>query len=240
MSCERHRNAIVDHACGAEIPADAAAHVKNCEACNRLFLEERRQIQDLDEQLQLALAIEPSARFVSTAMARVERSALGRRSAFWWSVVATAAATVLVVITLGALRLGERRADDRRAAASSAPASPASVADRALPAAPAASVEDSAPVPVTTRTSERTRRVARSEPMRQPSVVVPTEQGRALERYLALIRRGALEPPALAANAPPESPEPVDLVVAPLSVDAVVLPDVEREAVVAGERRGLR
>ena len=76
--------------------------------------------------------------------------------------------------------------------------------------------------------------------MRQPPVLVSADQARAIERYLALVRRGALETPGLAANVRSEIPEPVDLVVAPLSVDAVVLPDVEREAAVAVERRGFR
>ena len=69
MSCDRYTVAIVDHACGAEIPADAATHLRTCGACSRLFDEQRRLLQDLDQELQRALAIEPSARFLPDAMA---------------------------------------------------------------------------------------------------------------------------------------------------------------------------
>ena len=80
MSCDRYTGAIVDHACGAEISADAAAHLKVCAACSRTFDEQRRLLQDLDQELQVALAIEPSARFVADVMTGVERSAQRRRA----------------------------------------------------------------------------------------------------------------------------------------------------------------
>ena len=106
MSCERHTDAIVDHACGAEIAADAAAHLDSCAACRRIFDEQLRLLQDLDERLELALSIEPSPRFVPADLARVERSAFGFRNAMWWS-GAAAAAAVLMIVTFGSLRSGE-------------------------------------------------------------------------------------------------------------------------------------
>ena len=112
MSCDRYTGAIVDHACGAEISADAAAHLKVCAACSRTFDEQRRLLQDLDQELQVALAIEPSARFVADVMTGVQRSAQRRRAIIWWS-APVAAAAVLVLLALGSLRFGERRPADR-------------------------------------------------------------------------------------------------------------------------------
>ena len=108
MSCDRYTAAIVDHACGAEIAADAAAHMRTCGICGRMFDEQRRLLQDLDEELQRALSIEPSARFVPDAMAGVERSALRSRKMMWWS-ASVAAAAALVLVAVGALRFGEVR-----------------------------------------------------------------------------------------------------------------------------------
>ena len=42
MSCDRHTSAIVDHACGADITAEAAAHLDGCAACRGVFDEQRR------------------------------------------------------------------------------------------------------------------------------------------------------------------------------------------------------
>ncbi len=129
MSCDRHTDAIVDHACGADIAAEAAAHLDGCAACRRMFDEQRRLLQDLDERLALALSIEPSPRFVPEVLARVERSAFRRPQAMWWG-GAAAAAAVLLIVTFGSLRSGERRGGDRHAAAAPASASSAPVVDR--------------------------------------------------------------------------------------------------------------
>ena len=128
MSCDRYTDAIVDHACGAEIAADAAAHLKVCAACSRTFDEQRRLLQDLDQELQVALAIEPSARFVADAMAGMQRSAQRRRAIIWWS-APLAAAAVLVLLALGSLRFGEQRPADRHEPAAVQTASSARAAD---------------------------------------------------------------------------------------------------------------
>ena len=129
MSCDRYTSAIVDHACGAEIAADAAAHLKVCAACSRMFDEQRRLLQDLDQELQVALAIEPSARFVADAMAGMQRSAQRRRAIIWWS-APVAAAAVLVLLALGSLRFGEQGPADRHEPAAVQTASSARAADR--------------------------------------------------------------------------------------------------------------
>ena len=140
MSCDRYTGAIVDHACGAEISVEAAAHLKVCAACSRTFDEQRRLLQDLDQELQVALAIEPSARFVADVMTGVERSSQRRRAIIWWS-APLAAAAVLVLLALGSLRFGERRPADRPEPAAVQTASSAHVADPtptvSAPSAPA-------------------------------------------------------------------------------------------------------
>ena len=94
MSCDRHTGAIIDHACGADITTEAAAHLDGCAPCRRVFDEQRRLVQDLDAQLALALEVDPSPRFVPGVLARVERSAFGGRNAMWWSGAAAAAAVL--------------------------------------------------------------------------------------------------------------------------------------------------
>ncbi len=131
MSCDRHTDAIVDHACGAEIAAEAAAHLDGCAACRRMFDEQLRLVRDLDGQVALALQIEPSPRFVPEARARVERAAFGRRTTMWWG-GAAAAAAVLMLVTFGSLRSGERRGEEQPAAAV-ASIVPAPVADPTPP-----------------------------------------------------------------------------------------------------------
>ena len=74
MSCDRYRDAIVDHACGAELAADAATHLGDCQACRRMFEEQRQVLQRLDADLQGVLAIEPSAWFEAQTLAGLERS----------------------------------------------------------------------------------------------------------------------------------------------------------------------
>ena len=108
MSCDRHTDAIIDHACGAEIADDAAAHLAGCADCHRLFDEQRRMVRALDEELQLALAIEPSARFVPDVLARVERSRPSWRGFVSWA-IPVAAAAALLLVTLATLRPGSER-----------------------------------------------------------------------------------------------------------------------------------
>ena len=120
MSCDRYTEAIVDHACGAEITADAAAHLQRCDACRRMFDEQRHLLQDVDRELEVALAIEPSARFVAGAMAKVEDSAVRSRTIAWRS-AAAAAAAVLILAALGSLRFVDRRPADRQEPASPPP-----------------------------------------------------------------------------------------------------------------------
>jgi hypothetical protein len=220
MSCDRYTEAIVDHACGAEIAADAAAHLKACAACRRLFDEQRRLLQNMDRELEVALAIEPSARFVAGAMARAEYSAVRSRTIAWRS--AAAAAAVLVLVTLGSLRFLDRRPADRHEPAALPAASPALVEHRTPSSvAPSASAGDASGSEPVRRRRERATLVRDQGRRLEVEVVVPAGQSRAIERYLSLVRRGALDTSALVSSDTTGAATPADLVIAPLSVEAI-------------------
>ncbi len=164
-----------------------------CAACRRMFDEQRRLLQDIDGQLALALDVEPSPCFVPEVLARVDRSAFRFRSAMWWG-GAAAAAAVLMLVALGSLRSGERRDDDRRAAAVPAGVSSPPVGDRT----PSQVTPSPSPGAKSRQTDSR-RRVDRPQgvvdrPSRiEADVVIPATESRALARYLALVRGGALD-----------------------------------------------
>lgn len=238
MSCERHTGAIVDHACGAEIEAEAAAHLETCAACRRVFDEQHHLLKDLDRQLQLALDIEPSARFVPQVMARVERPAFAWRWAIWWSVPAAAAA-VLVLVTIGSFRSGEPRAADRRETAALPPARTEPVTDRTpLEAVPPARPEEKPLVTASRRRVERPRAVAGRPGGIEGDVTVPADQARAIARYLALVRRGALDLSALVTVDSTRLASPTDLSIAPLSIEPVAMTDLDEGIGPGVDRRG--
>jgi hypothetical protein len=242
MSCERFTSAIVDHACGAPIAADAAAHLSGCEACRQLFDEQLRLLQDVDRQLALALEIEPSASFVPGVLAHVKQPTLHGRNTLWWS--AAAAAAVVMLVTFGSLRSGERRAADRHS-----PEVHSKVAS--LPAAGRTAPEvapTTTPGPTSRLTASRRRvdhggLLKRPDPVEPdvavPDVVVPAAQSRAIAHYLALVRRGALETPVRVSADETDIAVPSDLVIAPLSVDDLAVTDVEN-GIDRVDRRGPR
>jgi hypothetical protein len=239
MSCERHAGAIVDHACGAEIAGDALAHLGGCSACREMFDEQKRLVTDLDRQLQSALEIEPSARFVPEVMAGVQRAASRGRGRIWWSVpAAAAAAAALILSMLGSLRSSEQQAvtghdPGVRTSASAPPA------ERTLPTLvpPAPSVELSR-VPHSRRRIDRPRGDVRRPRVSEVEVIVPAEHSLAMTRYLALVRRGVLDTSALAGSDQTGVAPPANLVIVPLSVDALAMPNAESEIGPDVGRRG--
>lgn len=237
MSCERHAREIVDHACGAEIAADAAAHLEACEACRRMFDEQCRLLQDLDHQLEEALAIQPSARFVPDVLARVERLEIRWRRMLWLS--PAAAAAVLMLVTLGSLRSGEQRTADRQNPAASSNVSSAPVADHtSSEAVPPTRPEAMSRPTVQSRRVAPARGVAERPSGVGPHVVVPAAQSQAIARYLALVRRGVLDASALARSNEADIVVPTDLVIAPLSVEDLAVADVDNGTGPDVDRRG--
>jgi hypothetical protein len=232
MSCDRYRDAIVDHACGAEIAGEAKAHLEQCVDCQQTFALQARATARLDRELEAALAVQPSPRFVSETMARVQESKRTRHYGTWWLGAAAAAAAAVVLLSIGLLRnepQPERKRDSplAQSAPSSLPVAPAQIESPQPP--------ERTPVRSTTGGAVKSARVVAAakgrntpprlvaEPYRVSSfrdvpVVVPPGQAEALARYLALVRQGAFVPPSPVRSADAELSIP-DPVIAPLSVE---------------------
>ena len=245
MSCERHAGAIVDYACGAEIAAEAAAHLQRCASCQRMFAEQQRLVEGIDQELQLALEIEPSSGFVPDVLTRVQRPAFPWRTVMWWGGPAAAAAALILVV-LGWPRVTEQQPPDRH--------DPPVLSTDSTPSAPnhMPAVE---PVPsnvVTPKSSGgpprrgearggvRSPRAVVEQPMHRVAadVVVPEAQSRAIARYLTLVRRGAIDTSTLVSSEGVSVDAPSELVISPISVDEIVMKDAERRIVSGADRLG--
>ena len=232
MSCDRYTEAIADHACGAELADEAAAHVRGCSACRRMLEEQRQVLQGLDGDLQEALAIEPSAWFEAQTLAAIQRSPTRRRNLLWWPAVAAVAA-LLILGTLVAVRPGNRQAPDRQEVAAR-PIAPPAIAAEHVPSSDALAATSTNGTPVSSgapRHRERETVVAHQQRgPTKPDVAGVTPQAQAIDRYLSLLRRGAIDASSLADSNPDATSiaAPDDLVIAPISVEALPIVNVER------------
>jgi hypothetical protein len=230
MSCERYSAAIVDHACGADLPVEARAHLAGCARCEALFDEQRRLIAGLDAELSAVIAIDPSPQFAPRVRAAVEATAVAshRHRWLWLGGFAATAAAALIVASLPAEH------------AMAPPAPP--VAFGAMQQSETGIVEsalDRAPRPPTplrrTAASELNTASAHTPP--EPEVIVSPAQRAAVDRYVAMFRAGSLETSALATSPQPLLAPPSDLVVAPLEVEPMAVPGGDVSTTGAVERR---
>jgi hypothetical protein len=227
MSCERFDVAITDHACGAAIAPDAQRHLETCDQCRSRFDEQRRAMQALDVELAQALAIAPSRGFEQMVHVRVQQMATAPLRPIWWAALATAAAAV-IVIGLVAIRSTDEPAIP--AAGQVVQAQPPGSRVPAIDPAPAANA--GAPLETGRANAARRDRLTQTPPRRRvkPSlpeaeVIVASEHVRALERYMTLVRSGALVTSNL--NGQTEiGGEPSPLVVAPLNVEPLTVSEV--------------
>jgi hypothetical protein len=226
MSCLKFVDAIVDHAYGAPLLRRAAEHLATCSECQRTFERHAEQARNIDATIRNALAIAPSIEFERGVRERIGRSRAAVYHTIWWSALATAAA-VLVVVTLGALR-------ERTSISSPQPRSPVSRAS--------ADIHLAAPVgPVAPEWTPGIppHRAARREPTRRAEavvvdadrefvrpVLVSPNQRRAIARLMELLEDGTLDPERLPR---PDAfrGEPIDLLIPPLTVDPIVISNVE-------------
>ncbi len=226
MSCERYAGAIADHACGAEIPRDAEAHLEACALCRTRFDEQRRAMQALDAELEQALAVAPSPYFEQTVLARIGEARSVRPRTFWWAGLAAAAAG-LIVIGLASIRSIDRAAPDETPRVAALP-KPISSGTVQAPSAPPVVAQDTGRTLSVPRATPRTREPRRRtvSPPAPAEVIVAAEQSsRAIARYMALVRSGVLDTSALAEPAAESETRP--LVVPPLIVDDLTMPTVE-------------
>jgi hypothetical protein len=231
MSCERYAPAIDDHACGADLAPDAAAHVASCVGCAGRLAQQRRAVAGLDVELQQMLAVEPSPFFAQRVHAHVMTSR-ARQSfrAVRWGALAAAAAIVVAALLL---RVDRQPPAAIQVQTETPPATPPPTATdpREKLVAPPPSPKES---PVTSpQRVQSERRLAKAP---EPEVLVPPDQKRAIARYMTLLRSGELGSTNLSdalqsTDAPSSLLDVVPLAVSPLAVktiDTEVAPGAER------------
>jgi hypothetical protein len=227
MSCERYTAAIVDCACGDDLPVDARAHLAGCARCEALFDEQRRLMDGLDAELSAAIAIDPSPQFAPRVRAAVEATAVASRRHRWhWfgGLAAAAAAAMIVVASWPAEH-------------ETAPSAPPIAFGRTQPLKPVESANPVPPRQAPSQTVAARARQTRTHVTPEPEIIVATEQRIAVERYVAMFRAGSLDTSALATSPQPMLAPPSDLVVAPLEVEPMAVPGGDLSTNGAVERR---
>lgn len=179
-------------------------------------------VDEFERELRDALAIEPSPDFARQVRARI---ASRRPSRMRWTVGFAAAA--VCVLALG-LRMWVRSGDVRPDAPQNATHRDVHLnADVRLKATVA-------PVEQSSETSRTTRVESRPAPGRspEPEVIVPPDRALALARFLELAREGAVTEETLktvAAAAAPATLEIKPLVVAPIALPDIEIPNAATE-----------
>lgn len=177
-------------------------------------------VEELEQELRQALAIEPSADFARQVRARIERPQVWR---WQWPLAVAAAACVLAV------GLGWRFMRD----SVDPPAAPISVrvgSDVELQPAPS---PIGIPRPSLPIVRNAPRNVASVEPdvrvsEPEPEVIVPADRARALARLLELARSGDLDEQKLRPVA--AAAVPATLEVEPINVPLLLTPPIDTQA----------
>ena len=227
MSCERYSAAIVDHACGADLPIDARAHLAGCARCDAAFDEQRRLIDGLDAELSAAIAIDPSPQFAPRVRAAVEATdvASHRHRWFWFGGLAATAAAAVIVASWPAEHL------------IAPPAPPLAYGTPPQRVAPMVTPIEAPTPQALQRASAAQVTGTRTHTRPEPEIIVAAEQRIAVDRYVAMFRAGSLETSALATSPQPMLAPPSDLVVAPLEVEPMAVPGGDHSTTGAVERR---
>jgi hypothetical protein len=225
MSCQRFREAITDHACGASLGDAAAAHLDSCARCRDAFDEEQGLIAEVDIDLGRALAITASDDFAQRVSTRVQvahaNAVPGTFATRWWLSAAAAAAVVALGVSFTlAVRRDDGASGQSVAPTASTSAQPTSVNVPAPTLSPARAASGPVPdrPPAAKLASRATGIVNRRT---EPEVIVPPDQQRAITRLKELLEHGLLDAKSL----PTQAAIP-DLSIAPLSVPDIVVPDV--------------
>ena len=221
MSCDRYATAIADHACGADLTPDAAAHLGTCAACAAKLADQQRAMDGLDADIRQLVAIEPSPFFVERVRAGVSTPP-GRSWLRIWGWSAAAAAAVLLIGVL--LLTGDRQQPSPAPVRAEAtpPRQPPVVDDRTT------AVENGkkSPAPARRTVPEPARAKGPAAIPTEPEVLVPQDQMRAVQRYLALMRSGRLDTSRLVETAA-DDPAPAELVVDPLAIAPLAVTDID-------------
>jgi hypothetical protein len=232
MSCERFRESITDHACGAAIDTSAAAHLAVCAACREVFEEHRQLLAGVDADLRTALSLTASPDFSSRVSTRVRAD----QPAYvwgggWW--IGAAAAAVVAVAAYVSWPIGSPPAGSPVAAIPSPSAVPPRSPEIAPRPVEAPAIASKAPSLV--RAGARKAPGPRSDRRVEPEVIVPPTQARAIARLRELVSRGVIDESTL-----PKPTMRAELIIPPLSVPEIVVPEIgaltKREPVGAAER----
>lgn len=225
MSCTRFGPAIAAHAAGAAIDPAADRHLGECAACRRMLDTQVQLLAEVDAELRRTLSISASPDFAARA-ARQARDGGEAKAQRWipapvWAGLGVAAVLLLSVWIARAPvddTQAFRKAEATRPHAEDVVLKPESTA---APKTPAAGARLAATRRGTTHSPDRKRTVST-----EPPVIVEPSRALAIQRLRELMIAGRLNGDMLP---PPRTPEAVlaELIVAPLAVSEIKVPDVE-------------
>lgn len=171
-------------------------------------------VQELEQELRQALAIEPSPDFARQVRARIDA-----RSSWWNSLRRPQAGLALAAAAVCVLAVGIGWRVMRSPVDPVAPATTRVSVDVRLDAAGPVGTRVEMPVKV-----QAPRKIAKREAA-EPEVIVPPDRASALAHLLALVRRGAVDEDSLRPVVSAAAPATLD--VAPIVVPSIPLPAVD-------------
>jgi len=227
MSCERFRVALTDHACGAPLHGAAAAHLATCSECRTLLEEERRIVLAIQDDLDRALSVSASPGFSAQVTARLQRvSSIGVRKGYWAALAAAATLALAAYLVPGHTVQQPQPGGAMPVVIASQPAETESDAGRGWDAALQPWAYQGRRTGHVVRALPRGDRASgRTVEGQHTERLVARTQLEAIARVRELALIGALDEASLPLEAPQPSP-PAELVIAPLAVQEIVIPDV--------------
>ena len=235
MSCPRYATAIADHACGADLAPDVAAHLTACPACAALLVQQRRAIAGLDDELQQMLAVEPTPFFVQRVQAQVRDAASPRPArGVWWAVAAVAAMVVIaLLLTVDRQRPAPIQVQTQTPPTEATPTpTPAPRVDHQRNTAVRSTPPHRAPATASHRVVPD-RTIAKAT---EPEIQVRPGQMQAVDRYVALVRSGRLDTSSLEPKTEEDS-TPGELVLGALEINPITVKELDGTTAFAVERR---
>lgn len=220
MACERFKPALRGAALGAPLPADAAAHLAVCAACQTLLETEAQLQATIDGAISEVASARPSPDFAARVREHVERTPR-RIAPRWLQPAVIAAAAVVVAVAMGGRFRHEKPASLQTAATSQnqstdRPAATSTLANPGVVAQPAAR-----------KAAARGRRqpAVRTAGIAVAEVLVPAQQREAVGRLIDSLRAGRPEVVSALMNLHEASSvgEPNDLTIAPIRIEPVVV-----------------
>jgi len=177
MSCDRHADAILEHALGEPASLELQGHLQSCAGCRAALERERRLVGRIDGGLREALAVSPSPELLPRVRQAVGETT-ARRAWPWLRWVPSAAALVLVIAAVASLR--------NRASSNPTPLTAAGIPQPAIAEQPRPAAR-----PVESTPASRRGPLVRPAPARAavlPEVLVPAGESELIRRYAAALR----------------------------------------------------